>query len=503
LAIHARVVELVGDRKRVLDVGCGTGVLSRALAQHQCDIVGIDRDPLAVEEARQVCTHAFVADLDTTTVAEVAGDRSFDAIVLSDVLERLREPMRVLDDCRALLSEGGCVVASLRNAAHGSLRLANLAGIYASTAFDTRSALFTAKSLEELFVGAGFKIERIEKTTAPIDRADFSDDVVAEIRRDAEVETLAFVVRATPLSNEAKYRAITKRFLVANSELETTKALLARRERELERLRTRAETSPGPVLSTVSPPSDRQRQLMDGLRRSLDEAVAQYDRVSIHEAELQRQLDKTIQTRDAIAAKHEEILGVLKIAVDDRNAARAQVEQEKQRTAAVRAELANADARLVASQEKLATLEAETLTAWERLESAEAARDAALDSVLTMGSEIEGLRERTDDFASRLFTAREESRAERVRTQEVDAKLAAANLEVARLKSACEAESRKTVELRAQIHETEVRVAAQLDALAAAAEAESRETSKMIDLIQGGVTWKLKRLIDRVLGRGR
>ncbi len=207
----AIVADLIGHRKRVLDVGCGTGVLSRALAAHECDIVGIDRDPLAIEEARRYCAHAFVADIETTPIGDIVGGQTFETILLADVLDNLHEPMRLLDDCRALLDESGSVVATIANATHGTTRLALRSNTFADTIDRARLRFFGAKGIEDLFAQAGYRIERMERVFAPFDHTGVSAAEIPEIDADPECETLAFVVRAIPLSNEAKYQTIIQR----------------------------------------------------------------------------------------------------------------------------------------------------------------------------------------------------------------------------------------------------------------------------------------------------
>ena len=61
-------------RRRVLDVGCGSGILSLAAAHLGADAYGIDHDPFAVEGARSEATRNGLNVLfDTTPLAEVPG----------------------------------------------------------------------------------------------------------------------------------------------------------------------------------------------------------------------------------------------------------------------------------------------------------------------------------------------------------------------------------------------------------------------------------------------
>jgi len=245
----ALVAEIVGERKRVLDLGCGAGELAQVLSRRECDIVGIDVNPVAVEEARKYCTRAVVADVDGASLSELIGEQAFDVIVLSDVIQYLRQPTRLLDGARDLLCEGGCVVAVIPNVSHGAIRLALLGGQFDRHDDSNDEAglgHFTAKTIDELFLSAGYRIDSLVRASLPIfdqtdsvpriEREDFDPAVVAEIERDPESQTLQFVVRAIPLTNDAKHRAIAKRFLTTNTELSATFARLEKRDREIERL---------------------------------------------------------------------------------------------------------------------------------------------------------------------------------------------------------------------------------------------------------------------------
>ena len=125
---YAYVLEMVGERKKVLDLGCASGYLASQLVRRECDVVGVDVNPVAAEEARKYCTSVVVADLDETMLPELFDGKVFDAVVFGDVLEHLHEPTRTLDEVRGLLSERGYVVASIPNVSHGAIRLALLSG---------------------------------------------------------------------------------------------------------------------------------------------------------------------------------------------------------------------------------------------------------------------------------------------------------------------------------------------------------------------------------------
>ena len=84
---------------RALDLGCGTGVVSLALAERGFDVVGVDHSPEMLELARQKLAAAGVeATLETGDVRALRfGDAEFDCVTTQGLLHHLEE----LDPCLA------------------------------------------------------------------------------------------------------------------------------------------------------------------------------------------------------------------------------------------------------------------------------------------------------------------------------------------------------------------------------------------------------------------
>lgn len=206
---HTLMVELVGGSKRVLDVGCATGYLAQALGERGCTVSGLECDAEAAEEARPHLERLVIGDLETMDLAEAFGDDRFDVIVFGDVLEHLKDPLAVLRGARKLLAEGGSVVASIPNIAHGSVRLALLAGRFDYQPLglldSTHIRFFTRSSVEDLFREAGLVPIDVRRTTAgffdtpvPVSEAEFPPEVVDAVLADPEAATYQFVLRAVP-----------------------------------------------------------------------------------------------------------------------------------------------------------------------------------------------------------------------------------------------------------------------------------------------------------------
>ena len=206
---HGQVLSLVGERKRVLELGCATGSMSRLLRERGCAVVAVERDAEAAAEAAAHCERMLVGDLDDPALFDsLDGDR-FDVVVAADVLEHLREPQETLRRLRPLLAPGGYLVASVPNVAHGSVRLALLDGRfpYAATGLLDRDHLrfFTRESLEELLAAGGFLIDHLDRrlvefedARVPFEAASAPAELVASLRRDVEALTFQFIVRAVP-----------------------------------------------------------------------------------------------------------------------------------------------------------------------------------------------------------------------------------------------------------------------------------------------------------------
>lgn len=163
---HARLLDLVGADKRVLDVGCSSGYLARPLVERGCAVVGIESDPEAAEAARSVCENVLVGDVEVMTLPFENG--SFDVILCGDLIEHLREPEHFLARMRPYLRDRGRLVLSTPNVANWAMRLSLLAGSWRYTERGildrTHLHLFTRKTLVETLSRAGYGIVELDFT---------------------------------------------------------------------------------------------------------------------------------------------------------------------------------------------------------------------------------------------------------------------------------------------------------------------------------------------------
>lgn len=124
---------LTGTAPRVVDVGCGGGILAEALAKHGARVTGIDLSTLSLKVARQHAARGALAidyrEIDVETLArEEAG--TFDAVTCMEMLEHVPEPARVIAACARLLKPGGVAFFSTINRNLKAFAFAIVAGEY-------------------------------------------------------------------------------------------------------------------------------------------------------------------------------------------------------------------------------------------------------------------------------------------------------------------------------------------------------------------------------------
>lgn len=149
-----------GDVKKVLDIGCGHGLVGKRLKEIKpIEVVGIEVNP-AAEEAKKNLDKVYVIDIEAAKPD--LGREYFDCIIFGDVLEHLLNPWQVLKDMKEFLAPGGCVIISLPNISHWPVIKSLMAGKWnyqrEGTLDVTHLHFFTLKSVRKMLEDAGFTI---------------------------------------------------------------------------------------------------------------------------------------------------------------------------------------------------------------------------------------------------------------------------------------------------------------------------------------------------------
>lgn len=206
----AKVLRAVGIGKRVLEVGCASGVQTRILKERQhCTVTGIEINAEAAKSAEPFCEYLVIGDLETLDLGAAIGDRRYDVITIADVLEHLRNPGQVLRQLTHFLDEGGYIVASIPNVVHAGLILDMANGRFDYRPYglldDTHLRFFTLKTVHKLFEECRLEIVDMDRVSRTVEGSEFfhrplSPDESAVLHyvqaHNKEWQTYQFIVKA-------------------------------------------------------------------------------------------------------------------------------------------------------------------------------------------------------------------------------------------------------------------------------------------------------------------
>jgi len=138
----------IGRGKRVLDVGCRSGALTRHFLEGNA-VVGLDVDRAALAKAEALGIEPVQADVEEPLPFD---DGSFDAVVAGELLEHLQFPDALVSEIRRVLRPGGMIVGSVPNAFRLQGRLKFLLGRPPEDD-PTHLRIFSPRAVRELLAG--------------------------------------------------------------------------------------------------------------------------------------------------------------------------------------------------------------------------------------------------------------------------------------------------------------------------------------------------------------
>jgi len=170
LSSHMQIVGLVPYERRVLDIGCGKGLLLPFLLEKKCEVVGID--VLAPESVDKGFSTYHQLDLEQKPHIPYP-DESFDVIILADFIEHMKNLDPILKELKRVLKSEGIVIVSTGNIALWLYRMLLLFGSFPyarkGVLDETHVHLYTFSTFCQLMRRAGFKILRRRITPIPFE----------------------------------------------------------------------------------------------------------------------------------------------------------------------------------------------------------------------------------------------------------------------------------------------------------------------------------------------
>ncbi len=152
------------EDRRILDVGCGTGVHARELKRRGVEVHGVTLSPVEMSQATQEMERATLANVETWSPDYPQG--FFDALLFSHVLEHLINPIETLTRLAPLLRPGGRVYIALPNISFWRYRIRALWGRFDYEEMGpmdkTHLRFFTYFTAQSLLESSGFSLLRVQ-----------------------------------------------------------------------------------------------------------------------------------------------------------------------------------------------------------------------------------------------------------------------------------------------------------------------------------------------------
>lgn len=164
---HRMVFDLIETGSYVLDLGCATGYFAKELQKKACKVVGVDVEKSALKIAKQYCDKVIESDFEKINEVPIP-KKSFDYILLLDVLEHLKKGEELLASIHQYLKPGGQLILSTPNIAHLSVRFNLLCGNfdYADLGIMDRTHVhfYTKKTLVDVLIKTNWSIKLLTQT---------------------------------------------------------------------------------------------------------------------------------------------------------------------------------------------------------------------------------------------------------------------------------------------------------------------------------------------------
>jgi SAM-dependent methyltransferase len=168
---EARVVAELVAGDDVLDCGCGTGRIARAIRRPGRRVWGVELSPDAARSAHEVCDRVVVGSITDSATWNLLGDVTFDSILFIHVLEHILDPALALRSAAGRLRPGGSITIGLPNVANWRVRYNLLRGRwdYQDEGFMDRTHVrfYTYRTAIELLASAGLIIRTALLFAAP------------------------------------------------------------------------------------------------------------------------------------------------------------------------------------------------------------------------------------------------------------------------------------------------------------------------------------------------
>ena len=160
-----RIIELVGQNKKVLEVGSSSGYMSKFFLRNNCRVDVVEIEKIALKKVSKKINKVIHKSIEDSSIASEL-NKDYDFIILSDVIEHLAFPEKALENLKKIASNDTKLILSTPNIACWIIRkelfLKGRFEYEESGILDkTHLRLFTVDSLLKLLSESGWKTHQI------------------------------------------------------------------------------------------------------------------------------------------------------------------------------------------------------------------------------------------------------------------------------------------------------------------------------------------------------
>lgn len=176
------IIRQLKENTTVLEFGPANGRLTRYMKEKlNCQVYLAELDEEAGKEALEYGVDLVVGDIENYQWVEKYNGIRFDHIIFADVLEHLRNPLKVLVTAKEFLKEDGTILLSVPNLSHNSVLIDLMNDKFEYNPIglldDTHIHFFTKTSLDKIISDAGLFVKKEMATYAKVGTIEIKNSV--------------------------------------------------------------------------------------------------------------------------------------------------------------------------------------------------------------------------------------------------------------------------------------------------------------------------------------
>jgi len=157
----AKARQLLGKKDfRMLDIGCGTGLISQIWAESGAIVTGLEPSPKRAAIARQ-----RGLDVLSCYAEELKPDQKFDLIVIRHVVEHFEHPQKILRELIPQLTNNGLLLIVVPNIYCIGRKIF---GTNWTWVLPWHCSFFNPKALRMLLISCGYNVSKLYQTPSPL-----------------------------------------------------------------------------------------------------------------------------------------------------------------------------------------------------------------------------------------------------------------------------------------------------------------------------------------------